>query len=181
MKHVVSDVTYIIRSRHSNEVFIMVDMLVRLYDLPDFGDLPKRLKDEGIIIKRAIGPEKHLLEEWCKCNFTEHAASEISVGMSRSPFGVFIAVIENKPIGYACYDATAKGFFGPTGVLKEHRSKGIGKALLLTTLAAMYEDGYAYAIIGSVGPKDFYVKNCRAIEIPNSTPGIYANMIKNAE
>lgn len=159
----------------------MPDMLVRLYDLPDFSDLLGGLKKKGIIVKRAMGPEKILLEEWCRSNFTEHAAGEVSVGMSRSPVSVFIAVKENKPIGYACYDATAKGFFGPTGVLKEYRGLGIGKALLFATLAAMYEDGYGYAIIGSVGPKEFYAKNCGAIEIPDSTPGIYANMIRSKE
>jgi GNAT superfamily N-acetyltransferase len=155
----------------------MPDMIVRLYDLPDPGNLIKELGYSGIIIKRAIGPEKRLLEEWCRDHFTEHAASEVSVGMSRSPVGVFVAVKDKKPVGYACYDATVKGFFGPTGVLKEFRGLGIGKALLLKTLSAMYEDGYAYAIIGGVGPKEFYIKNCNAIEIPDSTPGIYSNMI----
>ena len=91
--------------------------------------------------------------------------------------GVFVAVRNGKPIGYACFDATAKGFFGPTGVLEEYRGKGIGKALLVRTLQAMYEAGYAYAVIGSVGPKGFYIKNCGAVEILDSSPGIYANMI----
>lgn len=155
----------------------MPDMIVRLYNLPDSGELINELGSKGIIIKRAIGPEKRLLEEWCSKHFTDHAASEVSVGMSRSPAGVFVAIKDRKPIGYACYDATVKGFFGPTGVLKEYRGLGIGKALLLKTLAAMYEDGYAYAIIGGVGPKEFYIKNCNAMEIPDSTPGIYLNMI----
>lgn len=74
----------------------MGDMLVKLYELPDCSELIQKLKDEGIVIKRAIGPEKRLLEEWCSVHFTEHAASEVSVGMSRSPAGVFIAVKEMK-------------------------------------------------------------------------------------
>lgn len=155
----------------------MGDMLVKLYELNDCPELIQSLKNEGVVIKRAIGPEKRLLEEWCRTNFTEHASGEISVAMSRIPSGVVVAIRSGKPIGYACFDATAKGFFGPTGVLEEYRGKGIGKALLVRTLQAMYEEGYAYAIIGSVGPKSFYVKNCGAIEIPDSTPGIYANMI----
>lgn len=159
----------------------MGDMLVKLYNLPDSQKVIQSLKEENIIIKRAIGPEKHLLEQWCRSNFTEHASSEVSAGMSKSPPGVFIAVKDGKPIGYACYDATVKGFFGPTGVLKEYRGKGIGKALMLKTLWAMYEEGYAYAIIGSVGPKEFYEKNCGAVEIPDSSPGIYANMIRTAD
>lgn len=155
----------------------MPDMIARLYALPDSKKLIQELEGKGIYIKCAIGPEKRLLEEWCRINFTEHAASEVSVAMSRLPVGVFVAVRDNKPIGYACYDATAKGFFGPTGVLKEFRGMGIGKALLLTTLEAMYQNGYAYGIIGSVGPKEFYMKTCGAFEIPESTPGIYKNLL----
>jgi hypothetical protein len=37
----------------------------------------------------------------------------------------------------------------------------------------MKEMGYAYAIIGGVGPKEFYAKTVGAIEIPDSAPGIY--------
>lgn len=159
----------------------MSDMLAKLYDLPDSGKVLEELKSKGIIVKRAIGPEKIFLENWCKANFTVHAAGEVSVGMSRAPTSVFVAVKNNKPIGYACYDATARGFFGPTGVLKEYRGIGIGKALLYCTLKAMREDGYAYAIIGSVGPKEFYIKNCGAIEIPDSTPGIYEDLIRSIE
>lgn len=159
----------------------MADMIVKLYDLPDFTQLIKELEKENIYIKRAIGPEKCFLEEWCRKNFTEHAAGEVSSGMSREPVSVIVAVKDNKPIGYACYDATAKGFFGPTGVLKEYRGKGIGKALLYTTLKAMYDVGYGYAIIGSVGPKEFYINACGAIEIPDSTPGMYANMIRTVD
>ena len=35
--------------------------------------------------------------------------------------------------------------------------------------------GYAYAIIGSAGPEDYYAKVCGAIAIPDSKPGIYCD------
>jgi hypothetical protein len=37
--------------------------------------------------------------------------------------------------------------------------------------------GYGYAIIGSVGPTDFYRKAVGAVEIPDLTPGIWKNWL----
>jgi hypothetical protein len=38
--------------------------------------------------------------------------------------------------------------------------------------------GYGYAIIGDVGPAEFYRKTVGAVEIPDSTPGIYKGMVR---
>jgi predicted N-acetyltransferase YhbS len=54
---------------------------------------------------------------------------------------------------------------------------GLGKALLFKSLEALRDLGYAYAIIGGVGPKEFYAKACGAIEIPGSDPGIYTDLL----
>jgi len=42
----------------------------------------------------------------------------------------------------------------------------------------MAADGYAYAIIGGVGPVEYYKKIVHAIPIRGSTPGIYRGMLK---
>jgi hypothetical protein len=39
--------------------------------------------------------------------------------------------------------------------------------------------GYGYAIIGDVGPVDFYRKTAAAVEIPHSTPGVYKTMLRH--
>jgi len=80
-------------------------------------------------------------------------------------------------LGYACYEATAPNFFGPTRVLDSEQGKGIGKALLLKSLYGMRESGYVYAIIGGVGPAEFYEKAVGAVLIPDSTPGIYRDFL----
>ena len=85
--------------------------------------------------------------------------------------------ITPEMLGFACYDATVKGFFGPTGVAKEERGQGIGKALLLACLNAMKEEGYGYGIIGGAGPVHFYEKCCGAQVIENEQPNIYSRMI----
>lgn len=61
------------------------------------------------------------------------------------------------------------------------RGKGIGEALLIESLAAMRATGYAYAIIGGAGPTQFYARAVGAVEIPGSTPGIYAGMLSPVE
>ena len=81
-------------------------------------------------------------------------------------------------IGFAGYECTRKSFFGPTGVAETEQGRGIGKALLITSLWGLRELGYVYGIIGGAGPTDFYEKTVGAIVIPDSTPGIYTDLLK---
>jgi predicted N-acetyltransferase YhbS len=89
------------------------------------------------------------------------------------PATCFIALRDGNVVGFACYDVTARNFFGPEGVDASMRGKGIGRALLLSALHAQRVAGYAYAIIGGVGPTAFYEKCVGATSIEGSTPGIY--------
>ena len=66
----------------------------------------------------------------------------------------------------------------PPRVAEAERGKGIGEALLFATLRGMYEAGYAYAIIGGVGPVDFYRRHLDVAVIPGSDPGIYRGMLR---
>lgn len=151
----------------------MSDMLVPLYHLPE--KVP--YKNGDITIRRAIAPEKKAVIDWVREKFNQRWADECEVAFSRQPVSVFIAHKEKTILGFACYEATYRNFFGPTGVDESFRGQGIGTALMLECLHAMAAEGYAYAIIGSAGPKEFYKKTVGAIEIPNSTPGIYKGMI----
>ena len=76
-----------------------------------------------------------------------------------------------------CVDATMRGFLGPMGLTETARGQGIGRGLLLTALHEMRHMGYAYAILGGVGPADFYRKVAGAIDIPDSSPGIYEDLL----
>lgn len=156
----------------------MGDMLVKLYELPDARALYESLAKSGIEIKRAIAPEKHFVEDWVGTRFSKGWASECAAAFAQSPCSCFVAVKERKIIGFACYDATARGFFGPIGVDLELKQPGLGKALLIRTLEAMREAGYGYAVIGWAGPVDFFKKTVGAVSIEDSEPGIYRNLIK---
>lgn len=153
----------------------MTDMLVKLYALPPNVDTQS---EQGITIRRAIAPEKHLVLGWIATHFSEYWVSECDVAFSRQPVSCFVAVADKALIGFACYDTTRRGFFGPTGVEQAARGRGTGRALLLACLHDMWQQGYGYAIIGGVGPVAFYEKTVGASVIPDSTPGVYAGMLR---
>jgi GNAT superfamily N-acetyltransferase len=147
----------------------MPDMLVRLYALPDQNTILK----EGYVVRRAAAYEKAVILQWISQHFSTQWASEADVAFCRQPISCFLALYEERLVGFACYEATCRGYFGPGGVLEAYRGQGLGTRLLLECLRSMKEMGYAYAIIGGVGPKEFYAKSVSAIEIPDSSPGIY--------
>ena len=156
----------------------MADLLVKLYELPPSAQALEKLRGDGIEIRRAIGPEKHAIAEWAEKKFSRAWASECDVALSAQPVTCFIAIKDNQVIGFACYDSTMKGFFGPIGVDEGIQKKGLGKALLIRTLEAMREAGYGYAAIGWAGPVEFFRKTVGATVIEGSEPGVYRNLVK---
>ena len=158
----------------------MKDMLVRLTELPDYSELEKKLfEKEKIFFRKAIAPEKHLVSEWVMENFGAYWKSEVEISFSRQPVSCWIAQRENVLLGFAVYESTARNFFGPTGTLESERGKGIGKVLLIKALESMREMGYAYAIIGGVGPAEFYEKAVDARVIEGSEISIYQHLLRN--
>ncbi|MFC5624817.1 GNAT family N-acetyltransferase [Algoriphagus winogradskyi] len=159
----------------------MKDMLVRLIGLPDVSlEEARLLKKEKVVFRRAIAPEKHLVSDWVLEHFGEYWQSEVEVAFSRQPISCWLAQRGNEILGFACYESTAKNFFGPTGTLESERGKGIGKILLIKSLESMREIGYAYAIIGGVGPAEFYEKTVNAKIIDGSEVSIYENLIRKS-
>jgi GNAT superfamily N-acetyltransferase len=152
----------------------MADLLVKLYNWqPSEHGTP-----EGITVRRGFAAEKRLVGEWVAEHFGERWASECDIAFTRQPVACFIATDDLDVLGFATYDATARGFFGPTGVLESARRKGIGRALLRATLEDMATQGYAYGIIGGTNSPEFYRTEVGAIEIPESTPGFYRGMLR---
>lgn len=154
-----------------------MDMLVKLYDLPDSRTLLEGLAKAGISVRRALAPEKHKVTAWIRDNFSEGWVSETEVAFSRQPVSCFIAVKDGRITGFACHDATCRNFFGPTGVTPKARKSGIGTALLLACLEDMKQQGFGYAIIGGVGPADYYAKAVGAVLIEGSEIGVYRGLL----
>jgi predicted N-acetyltransferase YhbS len=154
-----------------------VDMLVKLYDLLDPRASLERPRRVGIEIRRALTAEKHKVATWVRANFAEGWASEAEVAFGRQPVSCFIATQESRIVGFACHDVTCRNFFGPTGVEPTVRNNGVGTALLFACLEEMKQQGFGYAIIGAVGPADYYSKVVGAVPIEGSEPGIYRGLL----
>jgi hypothetical protein len=157
-----------------------MDMLVKLYDLPDSRGSFERLRQRGIQIRRALTAEKHKVAAWVRENFAEGWASETEIAFGRQPISCFIALKAGKIAGFACHDVTCRNFFGPTGVELESRKNGVGTALLFACLEDMRQQGYGYAIIGGVGPADYYSKAVGAVPIDGSEPGVYRGLLDSS-
>ena len=155
----------------------MPDLLVKLYELPETRpDLAK-----GIIIRPVMAAEISMMRDWIEERFSRGWADEFERSAHHSPVGSLIAIEERTPLGFACYDTTALGLFGPTGVDRSQRGKGIGGALLFAALDAMKAKGHAYAIIGWAGPIDYYEKLVGASVIEGSEARYAKTLIKEPE
>lgn len=155
----------------------MTDMLIRLYALPDGAPARAAAAGSGITIRPCNPFERHIVADWIGKTFSARWVDEFKVAMGHQPVGCIIATHERRVVGFACYDATARGFIGPMGVDPQLRQGGVGKALLLTALEQMRALGYAYAVVGGVGPREFYEKCAGATVIEGSDPGIYADIL----
>ena len=155
----------------------MSDMLVKLYELPPLESALARQQAQGVMVRRGMAAERHLVTTWVNTHFNDHWASETAVAFTHQPVTCYLAVRQQEILGFACYDVAAPNFFGPTGVQPTGQHQGIGTTLLLACLHNMRAAGYAYAIIGGVGPVDFYRKSVGAVLIPDSSPGSYAGML----
>ncbi len=158
----------------------MQDMLVKLYELPELGPQLGKTRQLGVDIRRPNPWERSILLEWIRRHFFPGWALECRTAFAANPPTCFIAVRSDTLLGFACYDCTRLNFFGPTGVVEDERGKGIGLSLLLASLHAMRGNGYAYGIIGGVGPAAYYARAVGATLIDGSTPGIYDFRVFNA-
>jgi predicted N-acetyltransferase YhbS len=154
-----------------------MDLLVNLYSRR-MAALAERVACVDAAIRVALPPELHIVQDWVRENFSAYWVSELTVAMAHQPPGCLVAIVDGEVVGFACYDATARGFFGPTGVAESQRGKGIGLALLYHALAAMKAQGYAYAVIGGVGPVEFYAKAVGAVPISSDGEDIYQGLLR---
>ena len=158
----------------------MPDMLVKLYELPELDRELADIRQTGVIIRSAMTPEKARVMDWVNSRFVSWGA-EVEAAFSHRPVSCFLAVEKERILGFACHDVTCRNFFGPMAVEQSARRRGLGKALLLAALHAQKAQGYAYSIIGGVGPVDFYRKSVGAVPIKGSSPGVYGGLLLPAK
>jgi hypothetical protein len=160
----------------------MPDMLVRLYALPGWAQYDERARAAGIVVRRFEAWDRYPLRRFITEHFGEGWASEADLAFAGGhPITGFAAMKDGQIAGFAVYECTRRGFFGPTGVREDLRGSGAGAALLLRCLEGMRDLGYAYAIIGGAGPDDFYAKVCGATPIGDSDPGVYGDLYREID
>lgn len=150
------------------------DMIVSLYNLPEYSAA------QGIKIKRAFVGDKEAILSFVEKHFQKNWVYEVEHSLMQEVSKCFIATKDSEILGFACFDASAKGFFGPIGVDPQKRGGNVGRALLVRTLDAMREYGYAYAVIGWVSDAEmFYRKTVGAEFIRGGSPenSVYSNLI----
>ena len=79
--------------------------------------------------------------------------------------GDAVTGFDRRITGFAAHDVNNRGlgFFGPTGVAKTMRGRGLGCNLLLASLADLHRLGYARAVIPWTDAFDFY-RRCSGAE-----------------
>ncbi|MDM5154390.1 GNAT family N-acetyltransferase [Bacillus sp. DX1.1] len=147
-----------------NIVSVPRDMTVNLigYEKAD-------MNDSNVFMRRATVDDFKELIQFVQLEFGERWIDSVKTGFqSHLEIPIYLAVKNEKIIGFACYDVVRgkKGLFGPMGTSKENRVQGVGAALLHHCLYDMKRIGYEYAIIGQAGPVEFYERMCNARLIP---------------
>ena len=156
-------------------------MLVRLYDLPSSAPYDEEVAAVGVHVRRLDAWDRTPLRKFVQQHFGDGWASEAEFAFDGGhPITGFVAVKDGEIVGFAVYETSRRGFFGPTGVRPDMRKRSIGASLLFRCLRAMREMGYAYAIIGGVGPAEFYEKTCGAKIIEGSERSVYGELYDEA-
>lgn len=78
-----------------------MDMLVKLYDLPNSRQLFESLRQQHIDVRRLLAPDKHTVAAWVRKYFSERWESETEIAFSRQPVSCFIAVQDATILGFA--------------------------------------------------------------------------------
>src|SRR5437870_8313485 len=104
----------------------MPDMLVQLLKLPPAQPIIDELRAENIIVRRANPFEMSRVREFAQ-QWAITWADEVTIGFTRQPVSVFIAIHEGEVIGFCAYECTRRNYLGPMGVGQSFRKKTSAK------------------------------------------------------
>jgi mycothiol synthase len=125
---------------------------------PVWSPADKALEKEAGI--RKAGPKDAAdLDAFLRQNFP-HWAWEVGNGLGKG--AVFIASRQGRLAGFACANATQKGWFGPMGTLESERGQGLGRLLMWRCLDLLKKQGVKSTRIPWVGPVPFYARYAQA-------------------
>jgi N-acetylglutamate synthase-like GNAT family acetyltransferase len=129
-------------------------------------NLETRLTDlpQATAVRRANQNDKARVLQFVERDFGRIWRFETGRAFELDEPRVFVAEDGAEIVGFAAFDTNNRGLgsFGPTGVAKSMRGRGVGCSLLLASLAAMRETGYERATIAWTDAFDFYRRCCGA-------------------
>lgn len=124
---------------------------------------PKRFVREGYVFGPPTHREKLL-------GFVEHVFGEgwrREAEASLDNGGVVQAEKEGEIVGFACYSGFEETWFGPIGVLEQHRGRGVGSELLFAALTRMRERGLGRITIPWTEHLTFYGQTDAVVGVRN--------------
>ena len=128
------------------------DLIAKLYTLREDPALEASLEEKGIRIKRVMPPDFTKVYEFIRDNFARSWADEALAAMMN---GVcYVAVRDGKMLAFGCAGAIAPDYAGPGGTIPEARGFGINTAIVQKSFRYLKDQGFQYAVNGSVSPAE---------------------------
>lgn len=121
------------------------------------GSAPQALRRNGtdVELRRAGHADAQALVDFAR-TFSEPWAHEAGRATGRREAAAFLALRDDRVVGFACHGVYREGWFGPTGVDPSERGNGLGEALLRLCLDDLAAAGTEVAQISWIGPMEFY-------------------------
>ncbi|MCE5258399.1 MAG: GNAT family N-acetyltransferase [Chloroflexi bacterium] len=154
---------FLFKQGYETDRVARVDMLVdlRTANLAT-ASVIKALADTGVQVRRATQEDIPATAAFALQHFSRGWQLEVEEAKRFPNPPVNIALANDAIVGFAVYDVTGYGRFGPTGTRPDMRKRGIGAVLLKECCRQMRERGDATAEIAWAGPVSFYLKEVGA-------------------
>jgi mycothiol synthase len=161
--HYTDAVSFLLQRGYSTDRTARINMDVNLASADlDTGVAQARLASEDITVRRASPADVKETAQFALDHFSEGWRFEVSEAARFSSIPLFVALDGQSVVGFAAYDVTGPGRFGPTGTHPDYRGRGIGSTLLKLCLRSLRERGDPTAEIIWVGPVAFYARTVGA-------------------
>lgn len=120
------------------------------------------LERSGVTVRPLRREDREALEAWLRRTWGPHWAFEGMLAMDRPEPAGFVATRDEDVVGFAVFDSTRPGWFGPMGVEPSLQGGGVGLELCVRAMEEMARRGYAQAQIAWAGPRCFYARKLGA-------------------
>jgi hypothetical protein len=153
------------------------DLIVKLYTLREDPALEASLAERGIRIKRVMPPDITPVYEFVRDNFARPWADEALAAMTRG--ACFVAVRDAQLLSFLCVGAIAPDYAGPGGTIPEARRLGINTLLNQKAFRHLRDQGFQYAVAGSVAPAERRIlERVADVVVVEDSEDSYANLLR---